>query len=90
MALLLVHMILICLSIDPRLVFSSYYYMLMTWLLQVMIFHYASTSVILRQLFDVKDLGSFNYFLGLEVSSHLDGYYHSQAKYAPSSCLGLD
>ena len=29
----------------------------------------------------MKDLGPFNYFLGLEVSSSVDGYYLTQAKY---------
>ena len=31
--------------------------------------------------FEMKDLGPLNYFLGLEVSSSADGYYHTQAKY---------
>ena len=31
--------------------------------------------------FEMKDLGSLNYFLGLEVSSFVDGYYLTQAKY---------
>ena len=30
----------------------------------------------------MKDLGTFSYFLGLEVTSSCDGYYLSQAKYA--------
>ncbi|XP_038877884.1 uncharacterized mitochondrial protein AtMg00810-like [Benincasa hispida] len=30
----------------------------------------------------MKDLGSLNYFLSLEVSSYVDGYYLSQGKYA--------
>ena len=29
----------------------------------------------------MKDLGPFNYFLSLEVSSSADGYYLTQAKY---------
>jgi len=29
----------------------------------------------------MKDLGQLNYFLGLEVTSGLDRYYLSQAKY---------
>ena len=29
----------------------------------------------------MKDLGPLNYFLGLEVSSSVDGYYLTQAKY---------
>lgn len=36
----------------------------------------------LSQHFEMKDLGHLNYFLGLEVSSHSDGYTLSQAKYA--------
>ena len=32
--------------------------------------------------FDMKDLGTLSYFLGLEVTSDADGYYLSQAKYA--------
>ena len=35
----------------------------------------------LGQQFETKDLGSLNYFLGLEVSSSADGYYLTQAKY---------
>ena len=31
--------------------------------------------------FEMKDLGPLNYFLGLEVSSSIDGYYLTQAKY---------
>ncbi|KAL0559260.1 hypothetical protein IC582_003857 [Cucumis melo] len=36
----------------------------------------------LGQHFEMKDLGSLNYFLGLEVSRRSDGYLLSQAKYA--------
>jgi hypothetical protein len=36
----------------------------------------------LSQQFEMKDLGSLSYFLGLEVSSDQNGYYLSQAKYA--------
>jgi hypothetical protein len=36
----------------------------------------------LSQQFEMKDLGTFSYFLGLEVTSSSDGYYLSQAKYA--------
>ncbi|XP_065637377.1 uncharacterized mitochondrial protein AtMg00810-like [Quercus suber] len=36
----------------------------------------------LSQHFTMKDLGTLSYFLGLEVTSSFDGYYHSQAKYA--------
>ncbi|XP_042400993.1 uncharacterized mitochondrial protein AtMg00810-like [Zingiber officinale] len=35
----------------------------------------------LSQHFEMKDLGSLSYFLGLEVSSDSDGYYLSQAKH---------
>ncbi|KAL4028539.1 hypothetical protein IC575_011736 [Cucumis melo] len=35
----------------------------------------------LGQHFEMKDLGSLNYFLGLEVSRRLDGYLLSQVKY---------
>ena len=35
----------------------------------------------LSQHFEMKDLGTFSYFLGLEVTSSSDGYYLSQAKY---------
>ncbi|KAA0057482.1 putative mitochondrial protein [Cucumis melo var. makuwa] len=36
----------------------------------------------LGQHFEMKDLGSLNYFLGFEVSRRSDGYLLSQAKYA--------
>ena len=36
----------------------------------------------LSQHFEMKDLGTLSYFLGLEVTSPFDGYYLSQAKYA--------
>ncbi|XP_050938632.1 uncharacterized mitochondrial protein AtMg00810-like [Cucumis melo] len=36
----------------------------------------------LGQHFEMKDLGSLNYFLGLEVSRRSDEYFLSQAKYA--------
>jgi hypothetical protein len=36
----------------------------------------------LSQNFEMKDLGTLSYFLGLEVTSSIDGYYLSQAKYA--------
>ena len=36
----------------------------------------------LNQHFEMKDLGTFSYFLKLEVTSSSDGYYLSQAKYA--------
>ena len=35
----------------------------------------------LGRQFEMKDLGPLNYFLGLEVSSSIDGYYLTQAKY---------
>ena len=35
----------------------------------------------LIQHFEMKDLGTLNYFLGLEVTSSTDGYYLSQATY---------
>ena len=36
----------------------------------------------LSQHFEMKDLGSLSYFLGLKVISSSEGYYLSQAKYA--------
>ena len=36
----------------------------------------------LSQHFEMKDLGTLNYFFGLEVTLSSDGYYLSQAKYA--------
>ncbi|KAK2999762.1 hypothetical protein RJ639_024294 [Escallonia herrerae] len=43
------------------------------------------------QNFLMKDLGVLSYFLGLEISSSVDGYTLSQAKYASDllSCAGL-
>ena len=35
----------------------------------------------LGRQFEMKDLGPLNYFLGLKVSSSIDGYYLTQAKY---------
>ena len=35
----------------------------------------------LSQHFEMKDLGTLSYFLGLEVTSSFDGHYLSQAKY---------
>ena len=35
----------------------------------------------LGRQFEMKDLCPLNYFLGLEVSSFIDGYYLTQAKY---------
>ena len=36
----------------------------------------------LSQHFEMKDLGTLSYFLGLEITSSSDGYYFAQAKYA--------
>ena len=36
----------------------------------------------LSQHFEMKDLSTLSYFLGLEITSSSDGYYLSQAKYA--------
>ena len=41
-----------------------------------------SLQLFLSQHFDMKDLGTLSYFLGLEVTSSSDGYYLFQAKYA--------
>ncbi|TYJ98253.1 putative mitochondrial protein [Cucumis melo var. makuwa] len=38
----------------------------------------------------MKDLGSLNYFLGLEVSRRSDGYFLSQAKYASNLLARLE
>ncbi|XP_028126581.1 uncharacterized protein LOC114323235 [Camellia sinensis] len=41
--------------------------------------------------FEMKDLGTLNYFLGLEISHDSTSYYLSQAKYASDllACVGL-
>ena len=36
----------------------------------------------LSQQFEMKDLGHFSYFLGLEITHSIDGLYITQAKYA--------
>ena len=41
-----------------------------------------SLQYFLSQHIEMKDPGTFSYFLGLEVTSSFDGYYLSQAKYA--------
>ncbi|KAG5521631.1 hypothetical protein RHGRI_034005 [Rhododendron griersonianum] len=45
----------------------------------------------LSKQFQMKDLGTVSYFLGLEISSTSDGYYLTQAKYASDllSCAGI-
>jgi hypothetical protein len=45
----------------------------------------------LSQHFEMKDLGTLSYFLGLEISSSSDGYYLTQAKYISDllSCANL-
>ncbi|XP_058219798.1 uncharacterized mitochondrial protein AtMg00810-like [Rhododendron vialii] len=42
----------------------------------------------LNKLFQMKDLGTVSYFLGLEISSTSDGYYLTQAKYASNLLSG--
>ena len=42
----------------------------------------SSFQQFLSQHFEMKDLGTLSYFLGLEVTSSSDRYYLSQAKYA--------
>ena len=44
----------------------------------------------LCQQFEMKDLGTLNYFLGLEVTSFSNGYYLSQVKYASDSLSMAD
>ena len=39
-------------------------------------------KVFLNQQFEMKDLGHFSYFLGLEITHSTDGFYITQAKYA--------
>ena len=39
-------------------------------------------KVFLSQQFEMKDLGHFSYFLGLEITHSTDGLYITQAKYA--------
>ena len=41
-----------------------------------------SLQYFLSQHFEMKDLGTLSYFLGLEVTSSSNGYYLFQAKYA--------
>ena len=36
----------------------------------------------LSQQFEMKDLGHLSYFLGLEITHSIDGFYIAQAKYA--------
>ena len=43
---------------------------------------YVDDMIITSQHFKIKNLGTFSYFLGLEVISSSNGYYLSQAKYA--------
>ena len=47
-----------------------------------------SLQYFLSQHFEMKDLGTLSYFLGLEVTSSSDGYYLSQAKYASDLQIG--
>ena len=44
----------------------------------------------LIQHFEMKDLGTLNYFLGLKVTSSSNGYYLSQAKYASDFFFNAD
>ena len=44
----------------------------------------------LSQHFEMKDLGTLSYFLGLEVTSSSDEYYLSQAKYASNLLSKVD
>ena len=39
-------------------------------------------KIFLSQQFEMKNLGTLTYFLGIEVSSTSNGYYLSQTKYA--------
>lgn len=39
-------------------------------------------KTLLSQSFNMKDLGPINYFLGIEISRSVDGFFMSQRKYA--------